>query len=136
MDDVTKGLAMTVLRRPDDALATFQPPIVLVVGVLSSHDQDVADPLPAHMRVVRFHGPTMGPVALEARALHQTSEQRQVVAIPVRQRADGTWERISSRGMASGAHLVADDSRMAAFLHDLSGYAYDPAVPLHDRIED
>lgn len=132
MQEVAKGMTMTVLRRADGAPG---PSVVTVVGVLVSHDQDVVHDLPTDLRISP-HNLTRPAVALEARALHQTTEHRLVVAVPVSLRPDGRWERGDLTFMAGGSHLAPDDSRMSAFLRDLSGYAYDPAVPLHDRTED
>lgn len=126
-----KGMTMTVLR----SAGREWPTTVTVVGVFASHDQDVAHPLPHGLRVSEQNPLSAPPVALDMRALHQTTDHRQIVAVPVYPTDDGGWQRGERNWQASGAYVVADDSRMSTLLHDLSGYAYDPAVPLHDRTE-
>lgn len=127
-----KGMTMTVLRSG----APAWPRTVTVMGVLASHDQDLAHDLPDGLRLAESNPLSRPAVLLDVRALYQTSEQRQVVAVPAVPTGDGQWRRDERSWQASGAYVVADDSRLHAFLHDLSGYAYDPAVPLHDRTED
>lgn len=107
-----------------------------IVGVLSSHDQDIVDALPAAVANELHYPGLRNTFALEVRALHQTTEHRQVVAVPVRQCGDGNWvRREGSHSASQSVLMIPGDSRQREFLSDLSGYAYDPAVVVHDLVD-
>lgn len=108
--------------------------IVTIMGTLGSHDQDIIDPLPSYMQVVDSHHGA-GAAALDVRDVSLSGgDQRQVVVVPLAYHA-GALVRDTRPYLAGGGFLLPGDSRMSAFLRDLAGYAYDPSVPIHDRLE-
>lgn len=109
--------------------------LVTIVGVLTSHDQDITHPLPMDMQIV----PVLRDrpeCAIEARTLHgETTEQRHLVIVPVALSDGMQFVRDPRHFHRGGGYLMPGDSRMSALLRDLAGTAYDPAVPFHDRFE-
>ena len=112
--------------------------MLTVVGVLHSHDQIIVDPLPPGMQIT-LPTPSAPPVALEVRRLSPYTEQAQIVAVPLMNEAKRwarkRWVRDDRAFMAGGAFLASTDGRMNDLLRDLSGYAYEPLIAIHDRFE-